>query len=355
MSPLGSALGAGFHPSFLGNHSGGHDMVCQRRSNDEALVSIIVLTKNRKELLRSCLLSLFKQSYKNFEVVVVDDFSVDGTEALLAHLSKQHNNLSFCKNEGRGLGAGRNTGLRRARGEIIAFLDDDCIASEDWLLEGIKCMNNENADIVRGAVVHPDGTLYSELRRDALRFGTGNIMYKKKVIYTLGGFDDRFVYGSEDRDLGYRAISKGYKLAVAPKAIVYHPKHSQNIVSGIKRAITVEIFRSINRPLLYKKHPSLRKELWRGVFLNKYHAGFSVLLLGILTGGLLVVNSVNSTIYLSLFFTGAFPYMKMRIAPDKNLLRYPKRFFALPYFVFLDFIATMGTVIGAIRYRCLLV
>lgn len=95
------------------------------------LVSVVIPTHNRRELLRSALESVYKQTYSRFEVIVVDDCSTDGTTELLRQEAEQ-GRLRFHRNAKSLGGAGsRNVGIGLAKGELVAFLDDD----DEWLPE----------------------------------------------------------------------------------------------------------------------------------------------------------------------------------------------------------------------------
>jgi glycosyltransferase involved in cell wall biosynthesis len=92
------------------------------KSDDTPLVSVIVPTYNRAALVYAAVESVLRQSYRNFEVVVVDDGSSDGTEA---ELGKFGNAIRYFRQDNRGVNAARNTAIARSNGQLLAFLDDD--------------------------------------------------------------------------------------------------------------------------------------------------------------------------------------------------------------------------------------
>lgn len=318
-------------------------------------VSVNILTKNRCELLRKCLYSLSKQSYKNFEVVVLDEHSTDGTEEMVSQLSGMLPDLKFIQRTVKGLGYGRNRGVEESTGEIIAFIDDDEEAHPDWLKKGVEVMVESQADIVRGAIYFPDGKPFRELRDDKMQFPTANIFYKKKVIEDVGMFDERFVYGSEDVDLGVRALKKGYKLALCEESITYHCYLPSNPISLLKSAWKVGRFRAANRVLRYKKHSDIfKKELTWGVFYKKTHVITTALFLG-MVGSVLNFCTLNSSIiYILSVSPFVISYCLFRVFVDNNFYNYPKRLLAFPYFILMDMIETLYTLKGAIKYRYLM-
>src|ERR1700690_4626830 len=94
--------------------------------------SVIVPTYNRIELLKKTLESLFCQNFKDYEVIVVNDGSSDGTDEYLSRLSEA-SRVKYIHHANCGLAATRQAGLQDARGTYIAFTDDDCVVPSDWL------------------------------------------------------------------------------------------------------------------------------------------------------------------------------------------------------------------------------
>jgi glycosyltransferase involved in cell wall biosynthesis len=92
--------------------------------------AVVVPTFNRKAVLRQCIEALAKQDYPDFEVIVVDDGSTDQTSEMIVD---EFPKVRFLTQDHRGPAAARNRGVAGARGEIIAFTDDDCVAPRNWL------------------------------------------------------------------------------------------------------------------------------------------------------------------------------------------------------------------------------
>jgi len=96
------------------------------------IVSVVIATRNRAESLRDTLASLTRQSRKPDEVIVVDNASSDHTKDVALNFIDSLN-LKYIYEAKRGIPYARNTGIQNARGDIIAFIDDDCVADENWL------------------------------------------------------------------------------------------------------------------------------------------------------------------------------------------------------------------------------
>ena len=127
-------------------------------------ISVIVPTHNRRKDLEICLGSLFKQDYPydRYEIIVVNDGSKDDTEAFVIALQKLHNNLVYLKQENRGAAAARNRGAENASSNILAYIDDDCIADDHWLSEILRVFKEFPDDVVMmgGLQNHSEKNIY---------------------------------------------------------------------------------------------------------------------------------------------------------------------------------------------------
>ena len=207
-------------------------------------VSIIICTYNRKKLLKSCLNSIYAQDYQksNFEVIVVDGGSTDGTK----ELCREFPNIRFITESKHGLAHARNKGAELAKGAIIAYTDDDCIVDKNWLKNLIAGFRFSQKKIVGvGGPVHPLRPeiipkkihvkaalgLYDEGNRIKLVDGiiTSNAAFKKEIFKNIK-FDEtlgvtrrgKLILCGEDTAFCQAIINSGYKLLYTPHAKVYH-------------------------------------------------------------------------------------------------------------------------------------
>lgn len=189
------------------------------------LVSIVVPTRNRAPLLHGLLHVLDAQNYPHHEIIVVDDGSTDDTGAVLA-CWQGPDRLALRLDRSRGSYAARNFGWRRARGEIIAFTDDDCLPQPTWISELVHALEGAAAVAAQGVTLARPGritpfTHQIEQRRPGPPYRTCNIAYHRSVLEALGGFDASFRWYA-DNILGIRAAQQG-DIAWAPRALVLHP------------------------------------------------------------------------------------------------------------------------------------
>jgi len=204
---------------------------------------------------------LKNQSYKNYEVIVVDDGSKDNTLDKV----RKFRNVKLIKQDHKGPAAARNLGVKHSKGDIILFTDADCVPDKNW----IKNMINPFKD---KKIVGVGGT-YKTLNRNSLiaRFvgyeieerheklkkekytdfiGTYSAAYRKDIFLKFDGFDKSFPMASaEDPDLSFKMNEAGLKMVFQPKAFVYH-KHPDTLFKFLK----VKFWRGYWRVLLYKKH-----------------------------------------------------------------------------------------------------
>ncbi len=110
----------------------------------EPLVSVIVPTRNRRSLLETALASLARQTYTNWEAVVVDDGSTDDTSVFLRTLSEHDSRIRVIEATGIGPGGARQSGLEQAQGDVIAYLDDDNLMSDGWLRAVVEVLGRQH-------------------------------------------------------------------------------------------------------------------------------------------------------------------------------------------------------------------
>lgn len=188
----------------------------------QPFVSIVICSRNRlKSLKRYALPSLETIDYPRFEVVVVDDASNDGTLEFLQNYSRDHGYIRVVRNgQAKGLCNARNVGIDNSRGEIIAFIDDDCAVSTTWINEIVKAYTHNNVAVVGGISYKGDSNdIYINDRHV-----WGCNMSFRASIFRRFRFDTGLKYShyADETDLIGRIIAHGYERVVARKAIAKH-------------------------------------------------------------------------------------------------------------------------------------
>jgi len=251
------------------------------------LVSVVVVTRNRSPMLESLLESLERQTLEpsRFEVIVVDDGSTDDTPALLERKARTAPyELRVVRQEQAGIPAARNRGWRETRAPLVAFTDDDCVATPDWLAELVGAAGEEAELIVQGCteLAPGDAEKVGPFSRVLIvtepnpYYATCNILYPRVLLERLGGFDESFATG-EDTDLGWRAQAAGAGYRFVPQAVVNHAVVELGPIGKLRWA-----FRWSAAMQNLRNHPSLRRSLTWGVFWKRSHALLAVAIVGAL-------------------------------------------------------------------------
>lgn len=241
------------------------------------IISVVIPTHNRKNLLSNCLNTLFQQSFlrSQFEIIVCDDGSTDGTKEVVKNLQKKYSNLKLLTQLHGGVSKARNLGIKKARGEIIAFTDDDCLPQKDWLKQ-IANMFQENPKIlgVEGkTLTYPD--LVNPFTNQIVNtqgngYQTCNIAYQRKILRKVGGQDEHFRYTHcDDVDLALRVLKYG-QIIFQPKAIVIHPPHPTSFLAELDRVkrITAELYLFLKHPDYFYQKYGKGNIFWQVVFIN---------------------------------------------------------------------------------------
>ena len=223
-------------------------------------ISVVVAVRNERQHIKKCLTSLFRQDYDGYEVIVVDGMSDDGTYELLQELQKDYN-FKLLRNEKKNAAAGRNIGIKEARGEAIAFIDGDAVAAEDWLKNIKKAFEESGAAAVGGPDLVPADSGYKERviayvmtsplarggklnpstqhtmmdkKRYVEHIPTCNLCIKKEIFEKVGLFDENFVKG-QDLELNFRIRSAGYRIFYSPsiKVVHYRKQHIRHFARQI--------------------------------------------------------------------------------------------------------------------------
>jgi GT2 family glycosyltransferase len=219
-----------------------------------ARTSVIVCTRERPDLLEECLAALACLTYSPLEIIVVDNAPPKGKPSL--QVVQKFHGVTYIRHSVGGLSCARNAGLAVARGEYVAFTDDDSIVHPRWLGSLIACLALEGVGCVTGLVVPRELETEAQITFEFMlggfsagfvplifgqeflaktkRFGTpvwrigagASMAFRRHVFVTVGGFDERLGAGasgcSEDSELWYRLLTAGWKCHYEPSAVVFH-------------------------------------------------------------------------------------------------------------------------------------
>ena len=243
-------------------------------------ISVVIPTYNRLDTLAHVIPTLLAQTLpaSDFELLVCDSNSNDGTAEFLADVHAEHPNVRHLPGPYNGRAMARNAGIAAARGDVVLFNDSDILASPDLLERHLRHHRERRGIAVVGWEVqvkdledyaykrdHPSerGHLHKPTRKTLpwLYFLTGNASVRRDDLVRVGSFDEDFTgYGHEDLELGYRLQKAGITILYEPGAVNYHcqdvPHEDQ--VEKMKLA-----GRSTAR--FYRKHPDFAVRLNLGM------------------------------------------------------------------------------------------
>jgi glycosyltransferase involved in cell wall biosynthesis len=229
-------------------------------------VSVVVPTRDRPERIQLCLRSLLTQHYPQYEIIVVDNApsstaTADFIRQTYGHIPR----VRYAREDRLGSSWARNRGIMEARGEILAFIDDDIVVDAYWLVELVKAFSlTNNVACVTGLLLpfelgtpaqfwieefggfgkgfrrrlfdmkkhHPHMPLYPYA---AGQFGSGaNMAFRAAFLHSVGGFDPTLgpgtpAQGGEDLSLFFQAVIRGYKLVYEPASLGYHPHYREYV------------------------------------------------------------------------------------------------------------------------------
>jgi GT2 family glycosyltransferase len=208
-------------------------------------VSIILVNTNELHHLKPCLHSIFQQTYPNFEVLLVDNASTDGS---LEYVREAYPSVKIIQNTTNlGYAGANNVGFKHANGELVAVLNPDTRVNPDWLIELVPLMQAQQIGLATPKILLFDqpnliNTCGNQVTFSGLTFCRGlaqarqcypvpeivsavsgaAFVIQKSLLDQIGGFDERFFLYYEETDLSLRAALAGYSCLYVPAAIVYH-------------------------------------------------------------------------------------------------------------------------------------
>ena len=217
-------------------------------------VTVIVAAYNGERFLKETLESVFAQDFESFEVVFVDDGSEDRTGEIAQSFP-----VRYVRQANQGLPAARNAGLAVARGDLVAFLDDDDVLPPTKLSAQVRYLDEhpETGCVLGRQEWIFDGVEAPRMARDPVFGELGGIqlvtaMIRRRVLDDLGGFDPSYRY-AEDRDLFIRMREHGVGIAVLPEVVLHKRLHGSNMT--MDPPPTHPMLRSLREKLERERQP----------------------------------------------------------------------------------------------------
>lgn len=203
-------------------------------------VSIVIPAFNEEKYIESVLQRVFSLDYPRemYEVIIVDNGSTDNT----VDLARKYTDKVYLY-EGVKVGAVRNFGVSKARGEYIAFLDSDCVPPVSWLVDAFKYIDANGCDVIGGTCLLREDPTWVETSwvinqnpKDQVNGSLmgGSILIKKSIFSSVGGFDESMSAG-EDSALGDKLIASGYSVHIAKCCAFVHLGYPRDLCEFTRR------------------------------------------------------------------------------------------------------------------------
>ena len=220
----------------------------------EPLITCIVPAFNGDRYLRESVDSILAQTYRSFEIVVVDDGSTDGTRDAAQTYGEQ---VRYLYQPNAGPAAARNRGLLSARGSFVAFLDQDDVWHLEKLEQQLACFEvNPKLDVCVAHVRNFQDGVPSE-EEQALEpqrspslpgYVSGTLLARRELFRTVGGFNPELSYG-DAQDWFLRAAEQGVVMMLLPQVLLFRRLHEANLSRLQAAASREEFLETIKRSL----------------------------------------------------------------------------------------------------------
>lgn len=214
-----------------------------------ALVSVLIITWNRREDVLGAVHSVYEQDYRSIEIIVVDNGSTDGT---LVAIGEAFPEVKTIRLEGNlGVSVARNLGIEAASGEIVFCLDSDAQLGTHTLSAVVHRFEIQpQAGIINSRILDPHtkelasgpGWVYSDRQRAhqnevfaSWSFSEGGAAIRREVVEKVGPFWERLYFGCEGQDLSLRALDAGFITIYDPDSVVYHKMSHRSRIDGARR------------------------------------------------------------------------------------------------------------------------
>jgi len=226
-----------------------------------AQVSVIIPSYNTAHFLPQAIESVLAQTYRDFEIILINDGSTDATSEIAERYTKQHpDKIRYISQDNQGLAKARNTGIRHSRASYIALLDADDVWLPCRLHEGIKILEKDpSVGLVHGRVKNIDaqnreiatpscprwalqGHIFNELFMRRGNIISPTALFRRSCCDEVGGFDPYLTrLGCEDRDLWLR-IAQKYKITYIDRIIAYYRVTTQSMSHQLDRMMQARLY-----------------------------------------------------------------------------------------------------------------
>lgn len=248
-------------------------------------VTIVIPVKDRRERMLRCLDAALAQDYPDFDVLVLDNCSTDGTAEACQERAAGAGVPVRVEVLPGAVGQLRNRAAEISQADILAFTDSDCMPAPDWLSAGVAPFGDRpEVGVVQGRTLPEPGKQAGgwaatvEVREWSGRFESCNLLVRRRAFEAASGFDEQVGHFWEDTAAGMSLLRAGWKPAFAADAVVHHDVTWPGFAWHLRRGL-----RYGNAAKIVRDYPELRRELlWCRYFLRPRSAKAAACALGLL-------------------------------------------------------------------------
>lgn len=229
--------------------------------------SIVIPSYNRSAQIITALNSLIKQSFSDYEIIIVDDGSTDDTKQAVSIFSQSHSFIRYVYQENKGVCSARNTGAKMAQGQYLIFLDSDDEVEINWLYDFYELLKNNNHDIAfcNMKEINANQTVkwvdaYNPYKNQNKRgkYIAGMFAIKAQLFKDIGLYDEQIKYG-ENTELGIRLRLKEINMGFVKG---YNFIYNKTVGEGSKNNLNKfnsNVYIVKKHPDYFKKNPVTKK------------------------------------------------------------------------------------------------
>ncbi len=231
---------------------------------NSSLVSVIIPCFNQSDYLEDSVRSVINSTYKNLEIIIVNDGSTDSTEEVALRLKDEFSFIHYFYQENKGPSAARNLGIRNSKGSVILPVDSDDLIDEKYIEEGVKVIENEpNVKVVcsdaqmfgdrTGKWILPDFSINKLVRRNLI-FSTA--FFRKADWERIGGYDENMTWSLEDWDFWLSLLKDGGEVVRLPMVgFLYRIRNNTRTENARREGLnkTIAYFNVKHKDVFYSK------------------------------------------------------------------------------------------------------
>lgn len=216
-------------------------------NNNESLVSVIIPVYNTEKYLKKCIESVINQTYRNLEIICIDDGSTDRSLNILKQFESKDNRIRIIQQENKGVSAARNIGIDNTNGKYLMFVDSDDWIESNMVAELFSLAEREDTDVIISGILYEnikEKTKFYKIPKSPNWLSHENILalipnkfHKSKLIKKYNIIFNTEIKMSEDFLFNMEVLAKSHKVCIMPKIFYHYILHGNNTALNLKNRV----------------------------------------------------------------------------------------------------------------------